>query len=484
MNNSESDIRTMRQNASVHESEHTKKGRSCFIYFVCLSKDEVPALEAEMQAFLTSRALRCTAVLYDVAGRPPFVLLNLIDVCSSSRGAVIAVPRKSMLMFHKLSFEAMEHFARSHGVRFVFAEASGSSDIGGENYIEPYALKYLGMIKNYFGFGRIMEHEKARCNFRRQEESPKGRLPLGYIGRNGHIETDARAAEAVNEIFRLFSEGCGTLEIERRIKESYSDIRCPTRNQIYAIIDNSRYIGEDLNCRFFPAIIENRLWLAACRAAAARGIESNEHRFILDRVELKSHGALRPLQYSRSLHAPAYSLIENNRQLCVHACELESMVVNCISDKLGSELESIRAGCLYASSKAEHFLSRANELKREIDELSQIISNRIANGTSVKFTIKEFDENMVMIKLLKISEEYTRFIHGMLSVSEGEINAFIEHLSSLRQLSSREKRYFLSRVVKNVCVSDDEVLISYYSTCLKRIHLKARVRTSEHSLDG
>lgn len=428
-------------------------------YFVCSTKQEARENVENLCEFAKTIGLSISGVFFDKAGEPPHVLINLFDISRNMESPVILVPNVKCLSFCEISANAIIHYASTLGVKILLADRSGKAAS-----IKSSSLRYLEHIGDYYGYdvadSHAFVHKTCFC----------GRIPFGYRMNGSVIEVAPRPSEAVKKIFGLFCERYGISEIIKRINDLFPDIKCPTRNQLYFILNNSRYIGCAESGLALPPIIENRLWLASRAEASRRGLNDKEHCFLLNRVHFAGAGLMEPVQYDRSLHAPAYLLIGGTKHICVDARQLENAVVACTQKMLDDDGAAIADSCR-AASKKSHKL--AADLENTVKKRDSLLAAYTVNTAciSTRALVDGLDKIRIELKLLEITESHERYLLETVSKSESEIDGFFTHLCRLSDLCSEEKKYFLSIIVMDVVVSYDEICIRFFSNRIKRVNI-------------
>lgn len=445
---------------------------AAFVYFVCSTREQAQEMGERLVEYSASIGFDACEVFFDRSGEPPHVLVNLLDICRDLPQSVIVAESRSSFASSQVNPQAIMHFASSHGIRIVFK----SKDDGGSETIGKSATRYLKYISNYYGRGILNDKASSVPSVPEYRLGSIGRLPLGYCAVNSKVEISPRSAEAVQEIFKLFSRGISVREIEKRVKESFADIRCPTRNQIYFIIDNSRYIGCDDNGVALPPIIENRLWLDVRAEACRRGLAPKEHLFLLKNLFYKDVGRMRPSAYCRSIHAPAYVIESAGKSICIDAEEIEALVLKCAERMLASDLDAVAGMCMSAAKQAAHFKNELLETFEKRTALIDSFTKPISDITSMKTMVKGLDLMRIEMRLSELNEEYERYYLELLSKTDAEIDEFFHRMRQLGSLCAEEKRYFLNILIKEITVCSDEICICCFSTKIKRIHTQPKFR--------
>ena len=458
------------------EMRNTAAAKRCaaFVYFVCSTREQAQEMGERLVEYAASIGFEACEVFFDRSGEPPHVLVNLLDICRDIPQSVIVAESRSSFASSHVDPQAIMHFASSHGIRISF---SSKSEVTSQ-IISRSAARYLKFIGNYYGFGILNDKASPVPSASEYRLGSIGRLPFGYCAKNSKVAISPRSSEAVREIFKLFSQGISVREIEKRVKESFDDIRCPTRNQIYFIIDNSRYIGCDDNGVALPPIIENRLWLDVRAEASRRGLSPKEHLFLLKNLFYKDLGRMRPCAYSRNLHAPAYVIESAGKSICIDAEEIEALVLKCAERMLASDLDAVAGMCRSAASEAARF---ANELSETLEKRAKLIAaSSVPSGDSIsmKTMVKGLDLTRIELRLSELNEEYERYYLELLSKTDAEIDEFFDRMKQLGSLCVEEKRYFLNILIKEITVCSDEICICCYSTKIKRIHTQPKFRMS------
>ncbi len=444
------------------EASQRAGGACAFSYFVCESRREAEELKAKLGDFASGKGMRINGFFYDIAGRQPYVLLNLIDICSKRKNAKLLAPSPAHIGGGGLAEMALNAHAARKGLRIIYAEPKRERlEIGGtELGAFPVRVFFLQNIANYFGFGQDRSNSASPGS--RGGKCIQGRLPLGFVSAHGRICVDERGAEAVREIFARFARLETPTGIIDAVKKRYPDINCPTRNNIYSLICNPRYIGRGESA--FPPIIENRLYLDACAALEKRGICEREHLFLLDSLSCAGGIKLLPIEYSSRLHTSAYASKGAKPKLSVRADEAEAAVLSCVCESLSGEIPELRRLCTGSASFAGLFHTEALALESELDEaVDELLSS--SKGSSAyarKFSVRSFDELSARCRLLKIRIAHLEYLHGLFSVTEEMVNEYLGRLSSLETASRREKRFFLDHIVKNVSIDENELIVSVY----------------------
>lgn len=471
----------MRQGESDSTAfRRAKSNRTALVYFVCSCRDEAAELECEMRDFAEARGFSVTGVFFDRADSARHTLLALMDVCTRLERVPVLIPNKAHLE-SEASADAVIAFARNHGLRFICADnciktghdAEASSKTN--PHIDPQVLRFLKHIRRYCG----IEQSNARDDPHfRQCEAMKGRLPLGYTFSSGGVCIDKRAAEMVREIFELFASGKGAGEIERAIRIQYSGEKCPSRSQIYAIVQNRRYIGDTVADTALPPIVSNRLWLRTCNSLMKRG-PSEEHCFLLNGVYLRGCGMLKPMERCRALHAPAYGLQSNNGGVFIDAARIEREVETFASRLIAAELPALNNACLGALKRVKQYKDRAAELESRLSELRRRIDETFASESNraIMGSVRGFDELSARLKLALMEKAYVDGILDSLTLTEQQIEDFFEHFSAFSTLCGQEKRYFLEMLLNSIELKDDELILSVCALTVKRVHIKTDIKT-------
>ena len=459
-------------NMLQHDSCERRKSCGVFGYFVCSSREQVADISKRVVNHANSIGLCVSDVFYDKVGDAPHVLMNLLDICRNMPNSVIVAESMSCLNFSQVCPQAIMHFASMHGIRIVFVERSENDS----SFASISALRYMRYIGNYYGFGIIDERSSASRSAFEERRGSIGRLPLGYCIKDSKVLISPRDAEAVGEIFKLFAQGVGVRDIELRVKVLFPDVKCPTRNQIYFIIGNSRYIGSNAVGLALPPIIENRLWLEVRSQADKRGLAPKEHRFLLKNLFYKGFGRMKPTAYCRSIHSPAYVIEGGGKSVYIDAQQIEEAVLSCASKILESDMDDLVSLCKAAACEAYEHAERLEKTLKDLESQAALSQGNFGGQVSVKTIIKGLDSRRIEAKLMNIGAEYERYMLENLSKTDEQIDAFFAHMAGLQTLSSEEKEYFLNILVKDVTVSADEVCIRCCCSKIKRIHIRPRFK--------
>ena len=457
---------------NIDSSFEAPRVRSAIVYFVCQTKEQISEKTCYLNEYAASNGFSVHGVFYDKEGEAPHVFLNLLDICCRMKRAVLIIESFECISFSDVSAQAIIHYASCRELRIVAADKNYYAQEG----ITAAAFRYLKYIANYFGFGSERGTSALHPNDTVPMRGAIGRLPLGYRVRDSRIEVEPRSAETVRSIFELFSLGVSVNEIERRIKERFSDVKCPTRNQIYFIIENSRYIGSNDSGIALPPIIDNKLWLDARAESRRRGLGAKEHCFLLNNLFFSGCGRMKPVQYCRSAHSPAYVYESRDMSVSIRADEIEKTVLRSALAAFENDFDEIIRLCKQAASEAPRIENERSSFLEKRDRLLESSCGEIGGSYSSKSIIKTLDSRRAAIKLLNISIEYDSFLLELLSRTEAEIDRFFLFMKRLDTLCAAEIKYFLNLIIKDVTVSYDEICICCYLSNTKRIHLRCGLR--------
>ena len=473
-----------RQTARAEESRGAGNGAragktvNALMYYACSNRAEARSIEAELKVFAEERAYRILGVYFDKRGRAPSTLLGLIDVFSRLGGALLLIPSREHISACGASVQAMLHHAARRGIRFVFADEAEAGKTGAAVDPDAYALRYLGFLADYHGFGR-----SGSCSKNDAGGIVDGRLPFGYVSDGGRIRADETAAAAVREAFTLFAQGMSVSEIGRAVRERFPSTVFPTRNQIYAMIGNERYIGLDRSGRRFPPIIENELWLAACNSQMRRGLRHGERVFVLSGVSTAGAGRLETEAFNSTLHAPSYRFSSGGMRFSVDAEALERAVLEGLEEPIAGQLPALRERCLELISMRAHYEKLAVGLSERVRGVKAAISKRCsidAGGAEARnMGVREFDKLVSELKLAEIELCYTRALTERLLASEKEVDSFFGHMARLPMLSEHEKKYFIDILVRRIAIEKGMIVLSLRLPGENRLRIPVGIEADE-----
>ena len=141
------------------------------------------------------------------------------------------------------------------GVRFIAVTDGYDSEKPGGELMMP--LK--NMVNELYVKDLSRKMRTAHRAYWRNGEYSSGAVPYGYVNVERRLYPDERVKGTVQEIFRLFLEGCSLKEIARRISEKAVNPRA------YKLVQAGRGIPEGLNtawnCVTVKAILVNRAYV-------------------------------------------------------------------------------------------------------------------------------------------------------------------------------------------------------------------------------
>lgn len=440
------------------------------IYFKCRNRQEANTAESSLRAFAASKGHTISGVFCDRASDPPYSLLAFTELHDPHNRTVFIVPNADMISFGSVSAEAFAYHAGKLGIRFLMLDDGRARTE--KHGIDKSTVKWLSCIKNYFGLGpkyAIRGDENADPA---PAEPYKSRVPFGYLIRNGRVVINEAAAPVVCRMFSLFASGEGVADIERIILESYPEIKCPSRNQIYAIVSNRRYIGIDEKLPSFPAIIENRLWLACCSSAEKRGIKSKQYEFILPTVKYGT-ASMKRTEYNSTAHAPAYRSAKADCVTVIRACDLEQAVLENVCRVLPELLCSMSEKCFRALEDLRDREQSLSDLLRGRSELRLRTRDELSSEQiqSSLFGISSFDRLKAELMLFDIAIEHETFLVDLSKLSKEDVQTYVSHLLQLQELSRREIGFFLNALIKSIVVSDKAIGIDFKGFGMKHFEL-------------
>lgn len=445
------------------------------IYFKCADREEANAIESALRSFAASKCYTVASVFCDKTSDPPYSLLALVEFSDPNKRTAILIPDADSISFGILQAEAFAYYAGKRGIRFLMRHSS-SLESDKLPSIDKSAVIWLECIKTYLGYGTLASCRLIETGASVSSEAYKSRVPFGYFVRSGEVVINEAAAPAVRMIFKLFAEGESVKNIECIIRSTFPDLNCPTRNQIYALIANQRYAGVDDKLTAFPAIIDNRLYLACCSSAESRGLKSKQYEFLLSSVKYGST-TLRCTEYSSTAHSPAYSRNCSGGSVAVKASDIERAVIEAFCSLIPELISEMREKCSIALASSDLHAQRLDAIRFEYSALRERIADECANSTySTGLNISRFDRLRAELKLYEIAEEYERFIANLLCLSSEEAEEYLQHLAQLGELSRREQRFFLGMLLKSASISDDELCLNISGIGTKRFKLPEYVR--------
>lgn len=124
---------------------------------------------------------------------------------------------------------------------------------------EELMMPLKNMINELYVKDLSKKMRTAHRAYWRKGEYSSGAVPYGYVNMERRLYPDERVKGTVQEIFRLFLEGCSLKEIARRISEKAVNPRA------YKLVQAGRGIPEGLNtawnCVTVKAILVNRVYV-------------------------------------------------------------------------------------------------------------------------------------------------------------------------------------------------------------------------------
>ena len=471
--------------------------RIALAYYVCSSRAEAQSVEAELRACAKSRGYRILGAYFDKRGRAPSTLLGLIDICSrmsrktdrrtngarsgAGSGLRLLIPSREHITACGANVQAMLHHAAKRGIRFVFADEAEAAEQD-----DALALACLGFVEEYHGFGgsgaqrcaesaSSSDSEAASCC-----DAAEGRLPFGYACIDGRPTADAPAAEAVREAFALFALGMSISSIERTVRSDFPTLDFPSRSQLYAMIANERYIGLDRGGRDqLPAIVENALWLAVRNSEMRRGLSGGEHVFLFKSVPLHGMGVLLPSRYSRLVHAPAYCASIGSMLVCADAVALDGAAKEAIAEAIKKSGRALRRRCLELIAQRERFEKLCEKTEKRMNELREEAERRFAGAAkpTAESSVRELDELVSRLRLAEQEHIYARELKQRLSIGEGEVHSFFDHLERFKELCAHEQRYFANALVKRAALRDGDLLLELRLPEGNKLRVEAGIKT-------
>lgn len=450
-------------------------------YFRCSNENEAAEMEKKMKRLAAVGNHKIDRIVYDDVNSRRLCLSKLIHgIEGQNIGCLVMFNWRELGDYSLVREYRLLALKRNH-VRVLSLDGQSVPSY------PTTAEHYLIAVKEYNGLGNQFTHRYGISSCRPVFERKRGRVPIGYSHTKSHrIDINFDEKRVVEKAFELYADGKGVTEIANILSDSEG--HGFSRNTIQTMLANRRYMGIDTGeFGLYPPLVPSKVWFRVSNFLKmnSRGGETNSDLRLFDSMWARDNNQkirLLPGAYCGRRVFCGTIRFENGTKK-TYMVDVETLC-NIVLDLVEQAVNS-------GHNRLRRMMLNEIERKRDMynDEYDNITSQwgHLLENTRRKLRDLRLDEELdVEAKdvILKRYNEicydiYTykhcvQFLHTKVELfnqDKHDIEAFVDRMLRLRDMSIFEQRFFMKVVVKNIIISNDELTVKM-NTTFKRMSIK------------